>query len=220
MSIGKRVSEAIDKMQASDPEGALFAICAALEASAVKEFGKPGRASYKDFVSQNLGLITNVAFGRGRILNLRLDYEHPQMKKSPDGVYPIEEILYHAVRCGLYHAAELPSSLRFVAEQKIYSDKGALVLPASFVFGLITAVIVAPVNAHESASRPSMLNLGDFPIPISHLWGRRAELLWLLDAFAEVTRLHIEAQSARPNNLPQPTASANGGSNAPTVCPA
>jgi hypothetical protein len=198
MSIGKRVSDAIDKMEVSDPEAALFAICAALEATAAKEFGKPGRSSYKDFISQNLGLITNIAFGRGRILNLRLDYDHPEMKKNSEGVYPIEEILYHAVRCGLYHAAELPNNLRFVAEQKIYYDSGALVLPASFVYGLVTAVIVAPVNAHEVASKPSMLNLGDFPLPISHLWGRRAELLWLLDAAAEATRVRLEAQNARP----------------------
>jgi hypothetical protein len=43
-----------------------------------------------------------------------------------------------------------------------------------------------------------MLNLGEIPIPISKLWGRRAELLWLLDALAEVTRLRIEAQRAAP----------------------
>jgi hypothetical protein len=211
MSIGKRVSDAIDKMGASDPEGALFAICAALEATAAKEFGKPGRSSYKDFVSQNLGLITNIAFGRGRILNLRLDYDHPEMKKNSDGVYPIEEILYHAVRCGLYHTAGLPSNLRFVAEQKIYCNNGALVLPASFVYGLITAVIVAPVNAHESASKPSMLNLGEFPIPISRLWGRRVELLWLLDAVGEVTRLRLEAQQDRPNQMLQQNGHATHG---------
>src|SRR5258708_38169777 len=101
MSIGKRVSDAIDKMEASDPEGALFVICAALEATGVKEFGQKGRSSYKDFISQNLGLITDIALG-GRILNLRLEFDHPEMKKNADGVYPIEEIFYHAVRCGLY----------------------------------------------------------------------------------------------------------------------
>ncbi|KPK50843.1 MAG: hypothetical protein AMK72_01250 [Planctomycetes bacterium SM23_25] len=36
MGIGKQVAEAVDKMQAHDPDGALFAICAAVEATAVK----------------------------------------------------------------------------------------------------------------------------------------------------------------------------------------
>jgi len=170
MSIGKRVSDAIDKMEASDPEGALFAICAALEATAVKEFGQKGRSSYKDFISQNLGLITNIAFGGRRILNLRLGFDHPEMKKNPDGVYPIEEIFYHAVRCGLYHEAGLPSNLQFTSEFQIRCEQGGkLVLPASLVYGLITAVLVAPVNAGESATKPSMLNIGEFPVPVSKL---------------------------------------------------
>lgn len=202
MSIGKRVSDSIDKMEASDWEGGLFAICAALDATAAKEFGRSGRSSYRDFISQNLGLITNVAFGRGSILNLRLEYDHPKMKKNADGVYTIEEIFYHAVRCGLYHQAELPNNLQFTNEYQIRCDHGALELPASLVYGLIVAVVVAPVNADESSDKPSMLNLGQFPIPISMLWGRRAELLWLLDAEREVARVRIEA--SRTTSL-QPT---------------
>lgn len=194
MSIGKRVSDAIDKMEGSDPEGALFAICAALEATAVKEFGQKGRSSYKDFISENLGLITDVALGGRRILNLRLAFDHPEMKKNADGAYPIEEIFYHAVRCGLYHEAGLPSNLQFTSELQIRCNNGALVLPASLVYGLIIAVVVAPVNVSEAAVKPSMFNMGTFPVPISKLWGRRAELLWLLDAEAEVTRLQMEAQ--------------------------
>ena len=46
MSIGKRVSEAIEKMDASDSEGALFAICATIDATAVKEFNKRGESGY------------------------------------------------------------------------------------------------------------------------------------------------------------------------------
>ena len=88
MSIGKRVSDAIDKMEASDPEGALFAICAALEATAVKEFGRKGRSGYKDFISQNLELITDIAMGGLRIQNLRLEFDHPEMKKTADWGVP------------------------------------------------------------------------------------------------------------------------------------
>lgn len=184
MSIGKRVSEAIDKMEASDPEGALFAICAALEATATKEFGKPGRASYKDFLHQNLALITRVAFGP-KIMNMRLQFSHPHLQANADGVYTFEEILYHAVRCGMYHEAELPSNLHFIPEKQIRAKDGALFLASSLIYGLIVAVLVAPVNASETALKASMFNLGDLPIPIRHLWGRRAELAWLLEAVAD-----------------------------------
>ena len=82
-------------------------------------------------------------------------------------------------------------------------------LPTSLLYGLIVAVVVAPVNVGESAIKPSMFNMGQFRIPISQLWGRRDELLWLLAAEAEVTRLDIEARKAVPN----PTVLQSGNTN-------
>ena len=130
------------------------------------------------------------------MLNLGLAFDHPDLKKNANGIYPIEEIFYHAVRCGLYHEAALPSNLRFANEQKIVCDDGVLTLPASIIFGFIVAVVVAPTNATETTSKPHFLNFGEFPIPMSHLWGRRAELLWLLEVENESTRLRIEAEQA------------------------
>lgn len=193
MSIGKRVGEAIDKMEIADAEAALFAICVAIEATATKEFGKPGRSSYKDFIDQNFSLISNIALGR-TVEGFSLEYDHPDLKKNPSGIYPIQDIFYHAVRCGLYHQAGLPSNLKFIKEKQVRCNQGALCLPSSLVYGLIVAVVVAPVNNGETLEKPSMLNFGEFPIPISKLWGRRSELLWLLDAEAEVLRLQSEAR--------------------------
>jgi hypothetical protein len=34
-----------------------------------------------------------------------------------------------------------------------------------------------------------MMNLGDFPLPVNNLWGRRSELTWLLEIVDEVNRL-------------------------------
>lgn len=94
MSIGKQVADAIEKMQAKDAEGALFAICAAVEATAAREHGRGGRGSYKTFIRDNLGIITDVAFGGKRILNIRLAFDHPEMTKNADGVYSVEDIFY------------------------------------------------------------------------------------------------------------------------------
>ena len=89
MSVGKRVSDTIDKMGLGDAEGALFQICAAIDVTAKTEFGKSGRRSYKDFIHQNLGLITDIAFGSLKILNLNLRYDHPKLKKNADGCVPV-----------------------------------------------------------------------------------------------------------------------------------
>lgn len=168
----------------------MFQICAAIDVTAVREYKQKGKASYKRFVHENLRLITNVAFGGKEILNINLGYEHPDIRKLDNGMSPIEDVVYHAVRCGLYHNACLPENLKFSDEGVIGVDEGSLILPAALVYGLMVAVIVAPVNKDESSPKASVLNLGTFPIPTAKLWGRRAELLWLLDAEAEYRRLH------------------------------
>lgn len=197
MSVGKRVSDTIDKMEGGDPEGALFQICAAIDITAANEFGKPGRRSYKDLIHMNLALITDIAFGGRRILNIGLAYDHPKLKKGADGCVPIEDIFYHVVRCGLYHEAALPDDLRFTDEMQIrLEEQGVLVLPSTLIYGLITVVVVSPVNCDEVAPKEAMLNLGKFPIPINKLWGRREELLWLLDAVNEARRLQMAAGAA------------------------
>jgi len=194
MSIGKRISDTIDKMEAADPEGALFQICAAIDVTAKNEFGKSGSKNYKNFIHQNLGLITDIAFGGRKILNLNLAYDHPELKKNVDGSVPVQDIFYHIVRCGLYHEATLPDDLKFTDDMQIrIEENGVLVLPSALIYGLICAVVVSPANRDERAPKEAMLNFGEFPIPINKMWGHRNELLWLLDAVNEVTRLHNAA---------------------------
>ena len=195
MSIGKRVSEAIEKMDSSDYEGALFAICAAIDATAVKEFNKRGRDAYKEFLHQNLGLITDIAFGGRRILNLNLAYDHPNLKKRPDGTCSIQDIIYHAVRCGLYHEAKIPDNIKFVQEQLITTKENNLTLPSSLIYGFIVAVIISPVNIKEKTSKDEILNLHNFPIPINRLWGRKEEFFWFKNLITEAIRIQEKQEN-------------------------
>lgn len=195
MSIGKRVSDAIDKMDAGDREGALFQICAAIEATAKAEFSKPGRGSYKDFIHQHLGMITELAFGNVRILNINLKYNHPDLRTDANGCASVQDILYHVVRCGLYHNGEIPYDLRFTDEPQFRVEDGTLTLPSGLIFGLIAAVVVSPANVSQHAPKEGILNLRGASIPVNKLWGRRAELLWLLDATNEAYRLATKPQA-------------------------
>jgi hypothetical protein len=197
MSVGKRISDTIEKMDVADSEGALFQISAAIEITAKKEYGKSGHENYKDFIHQNMGLITDIAFGGRKILNINLKYDHPGLKKTANGLVPIQDIFYHVVRCGLYHEAALPDNLKFTNEMQIrIEENGMLVLPSALIYGLICAVVVSPVNHDERVLKEATLNLGEFPILINKLWGRRNELLWLLDAANELMRLHNAAKEA------------------------
>ena len=180
MSVGRKVEKAIDMMDGDDPEEALFEISSAIDATAKKERKKGGRACYKDFIHENLGLITDVAFGKS-ILNLHLRFKHPNIETDERGRCTVEDVFYHAVRCGLYHEATLPSNLRFTGEGQIRVDEDSLVLPSSLVYGLIAAVVASPANVDERVSGGSLLNLGYGPMLLNCFWGKRDELIWLLD---------------------------------------
>lgn len=189
MSVGKRVSEAIEKMDASDPEGALYAICSAIDATSTKEFNKQGKSSYKKFIHQNLGLITDIAFDGKQILNINLKYDHPNIETDAKGLCTIQDILYHSVRCGLYHQAEIPGNLIFVEENIIKVEDSKLILPSSLIYGFIVAVILSPVNINEKTSKDEILNFYNLQIPINKLWGKKEEFFWLKDVINEVIKI-------------------------------
>ena len=175
MSIGKRVAEAVDKMAQNDAEGALLPISSAVDATATKHFNCRGRKSYKDFIYENLGLITKVGLGSS-IMNINLKYDHPNLKTGPNGLSTIQDILYHVVRCGLDHSAELPSTLKFVDENKLQVENDLLVLPASLIYGLIVAVVVCPENTDQTIPDNYRLNLRGVQIKLNDLWGKKTKL--------------------------------------------
>ena len=159
-------------MAAGDAEGALLAISSALGATATRHFGRPGRSSYKAFLHKNLSLITRVGFGR-TILNINLRYRHPDLKATPGDSHPIQDILYHVVRCGLSHSAALPETLRFVDERKFQVEDDLLVLPSSLIYGFIVSVVVCPENSDQSLSDEYGLNVCGIQVMLNDLWGRR-----------------------------------------------
>ena len=183
MSISKRVAEAVEKMARGDTEGSLFQICSALDATAAQLYGKGGGKSYRDFIHENLEIITHAALGFS-ILNLNLQYDINANRPAgmapipPDanGLFSVEQIFYHAVRCCLYHEAKLPSDLTFDEKPIIDVKPEGLVLPASLVYGLIAAVVACPINVGERVNDAYGINVEGVQIPLNKLWGKRDEL--------------------------------------------
>lgn len=199
MSIGKRILECIDKHQAGDAEAAFVPLCAVIEKTARQEYHQPGKAAFKRFIGDNFQLITRLAFGGPNIARLRLAFAHPDIKLDKDGLCGVEDLMYHAVRCGLYHEAQMPGNVVFAKDNKILIDpQQGVVLPASLVLGFIVATIASPANSVERLPSERFLNFGTFCIPFSSLWGRRGELLWLLDAL-DSSRAMSESKVTDPD---------------------
>jgi hypothetical protein len=184
MGLPDRVNDCFAKYESRDFEGAFFAICSPVEATATSEYGRGGRSSFKRFILENLELITVATFGVASIKKLSLNYQHPELKPSDDGLYGIEDIFYHAVRCGLYHASELPRNINFIDESRINTLGEILCLPARLSIGLALAVIAAPVNAGsavEAFPAKWMINVRGYPLFAKHAWGKRSEIAWLME---------------------------------------
>lgn len=178
MSIAKQISEAIDHVVAGDVEGAFVDACIALDATATKEYGEEGRGPYKQFIRENLELITRATFGHTGITGaLRIEFSHPRIKADADGLCGIEDILYHAVRCGLLHSTKLPDNIGFGPSGVLQvSRDGKLLLPQSIIDGLILAVVASPVNADERVPVGYAMNGRD----LNELWGERDVVLAFL----------------------------------------
>ncbi len=192
MSIAKRIAEAIEKIgkDPPDPEGAVYQLCSALEDTATRLYEKKGRESYKKFVHENMDLITRCG-GRVRILNLRFGVDlnknrdaDEQIIPDSNGTFSFEQVLYHVVRCGLYHTATLPPEVRFGADHSIsVTEDGVIVLPPKIIIGLIVSIVASPVNVGQHLEVESAINLVEgFQIPLNKCWGKRAELLALFAA--------------------------------------
>ena len=183
MSIGKRIEEAVEKMQRGDAEAALIPTSIALDATAKKEYPQIRRndVAYKQFIRENFGFITKVAFRGTTIGALHVKFDHQDVRPGRDGTCSIEQILYHVVRCGLIHDGQIPKNLRFVKEDVIKCEGGkSLTLPAGLVYGLIAAVVVAGSNASERVRDDLVFNFRGRAAPVNEVWGQKEKLLDVL----------------------------------------
>jgi len=182
MSIGKRIFEAIEKIQANDPYAALTPASIAVDATSAKFYSHQGRSSYKRFVRENFSFISRISFGGSSIGELRVPFSHPQIVLDSDGLCSSEEVFYHVIRCGLLHDACLPSALTFNSSGLFSVENGILSLPTSLIYGLILAVVVCPSNVSESLPSECAINVNGNAHRMSTFWGKKSDLLAVLEA--------------------------------------
>lgn len=175
VSVGQRVQESIDHMTQGKIALALTPACIALDITSQRHAGakRSGRALFKRFVQEYLWLITYVGFPGLMASTVRVPFSHTDVKPDAAGTVGIEDIIYHVIRCSLIHADERSSKVVWNKAIALGLDqKGNLVLNQGLVWGLLSAVVFAPVNKSESIPEPYWLQVGQFTMFISELWGR------------------------------------------------
>ena len=187
MSIGKRVREALDRLAERDHEAALIPACIAIAASAEKAYPHLERDNekYKLFLSENRDIIMDVALGlRMQEMSFKLTHDNIRRPKVR-GMATVEDILYHIVRSGLIHNAELDPSIHFGQSNAFELLDNKVVIPPEIVDGLLMAVIGSDCNRDERLSGASYSltfrqDDGNVQIKIDNLWGQKVKLLEVL----------------------------------------
>ena len=202
--IARSVFDALERVSQDRYEGALRDICGAVEGT-LKKAGLGGRSNYKEWVAGNLDLLLAVSFPGFHTKQLRIAYAHPALPVSdPPEVPTLEEIIYHVVRCELYHVGGLPSNVTFAPGTIGGATLGrSLVLPSEFVLGLVLSVIASQENKLERLDGEPILICNRTALSLNLFWGKKQQLLDSL-AFARAAagllnhtrnELHLRAET-------------------------
>lgn len=185
-SVGDRVKEAIDWMSRGDMARALSSVCIALDITSRRHAGtdRSGHAIRQRFVRDYLWLIAHLGFPGGVSSAARHPVREPGMKPVPPGTAGVEEIIDHVIRCGLSRSDGKDSKVAWKKAIALGRDEaGNLVLNEGLFWGLVSAVVFAPVNKGEAVPDQYWLQIGQFRMFISELWGR-------VDLAKRIVRFH------------------------------
>lgn len=125
-------------------EEALCLTCNAIDACSALTYPDKGVTNrYKLFLKTHFRTISEMGFPgiSASGIRIKVNAKIPELKVDNDGFVDMEQIIYHAVRCGLVHSCSINTSIIFT-EQTMIGDWNAdkFYLPKALVWGLIAAV--------------------------------------------------------------------------------
>ncbi len=164
--VGELVQEAIDLMNSGLAQYAFVPTVAAMNETA-KDFG-----GCENFVKENRDLIAFMGLPHALPLPMNISFAAkrivPQLSLSPNA----QEIILFAIRETLRNG-NLPNAFSFTPNGEFEIKENKLFLPESLIFGLLGSVILHPENRNEQIGDKYWMNISDFKMFISELWGRR-----------------------------------------------
>ena len=172
-TIGELVQESMDLSDRGLLEQAFLPTCRALEATAKKEFeqGILPAPDYQEFIRNHWRLI-NFA-GIPAMSSIPPDLPFRLRRAIPSFNVPnvLKEIIIFTVRQTL-GTSRLPIEIAFNRMGGIEVKNDKLLLPTSLMFALLATVVFHPLNKDEKIPDRYWLNVRDFKMFVSELWGR------------------------------------------------
>jgi hypothetical protein len=127
--------------------------------------------AFQRFLRENWRIISLLAITRD--LQIPADIPLVVRQAIPGNaiVNSSEELVIYAVRQTLA-MNRMPLALGFINRGGTVVEGEKLLLPKSLIFAMLAAVIVNPINKDETITDKYWLNMWDFKMFISELWGR------------------------------------------------
>lgn len=180
-TVGEFVQEAVDLMNSGSYDAAFAPTCAAIVETAKKSFGD---GNYEKFIKENWELLSFMGLPRALPLPLNVPFALKRIVPSFNSHHGAKEIIFHVIQQTLA-TGKMPAQFAFAATDTFEIRRNRLQIPLSLLGGLLGVVIVQPVNREETIDEKYWMNIADFKMFISELWGR-------IDLAARIMKFYLE----------------------------
>jgi hypothetical protein len=172
-TVGEFVQETMDLSDRGLLEHAFLPTCRALAETAEKEVkaGILSAPDYQEFIRNHWRLIYFAGIPAFSTLPPDLPFRLRRAVPSFNVPDVLKEIIIFAVRQTLA-TNRLPIEIAFNRMGGIEVRDDKLLFPRSLIFGLLASVVFHPLNKEEKIPDRYWLNVRDFKMFVSELWGR------------------------------------------------
>jgi len=173
-TVGQLVQEAVHFMNSGSYEMAFVPTSMAIQATASKAFEKEplSEMDFLRFFKENWKLITFMGMSRALPLPMNIPFGLRRIVPIFNVHHGAEEIISLVVRQTLLFN-KMPKEFTFNSTGKFEIKNGRLLLPSGLVCGLLGSVIFHPSNKDEVIGDEYWINISDFKMFVSELFGRK-----------------------------------------------
>lgn len=186
MTIGEYIQEAIDFMDRGLFPLAFASACAAVSETLKKSSEKDvlSEDDFRRFIKENWELISFMCIPRALPLPLNVPFGVKRIEPKFNVHHGADEIILLVINKTLA-LGRLPDEFAFHAEGGFEIKENKLQIPHTLVGGLLGLAVVHPINKDESISDKYWINISDFKMFVSELWGR-------IDLAVRIRKFYLE----------------------------
>jgi len=173
MTVRENVKEAVDLMERGLPQLAFVAACAAIGETIKKMSGKTelSEGDYQRFIRENWQLISFMSLPQALPLPMNIPFGLKRIVPKFNVHHSAEDIILLVISQTLF-IGKLPTEFAFNSNGFFEVKNNKFFLPNTLLGGLLGIVIVQPINKDETVPDKYWMNIADFKMFTSELWGR------------------------------------------------